>query len=165
MEPLSLSSLTEWDWFIAIVCVGSIALGLMRGMVRTVFGLAAWAVALLGTPLMAPAAMEASAMQHQPWVVFALLFIVLFVAVRVSGTLIARALGRLGLGGADRGLGALIGAARAAVLIVLVVVLARAFDFHRTPAWRESLSQPLLDAIVLWVEPYLPSRAGGVRRT
>lgn len=165
MESFALSSLTEWDWFVAIVCTGSILLGLLRGMVRTVFGLAAWVVALLGTPLLAPAAMQASAMQQQPWVVFVLLFIALFVAVRVSGALVAGALGKLGLGGADRGLGALVGAARAAVLIVLVVVIARAFDFHRAPAWREALSRPLLDAIVLWAEPYLPSRASGIRRT
>jgi len=165
MAEFNLSSLTGWDWFIVIVSVGSILLGLLRGMVRTVFGLAAWVVALLGTPLVAPAAVEVSAMQQQPWVVFVLLFIALFVVVRLAGGLLARVLGKLGLGGADRGLGALLGAARALVLIALIAVLARAFDLHRSSDWREAVSRPLLDAIVHWAEPYLPARVSGVRRT
>lgn len=166
MSQFSLTSLTGWDWFIVIVSVASILLGLVRGIVRTVFGLAAWVVALVGTPLLAPAAVEASAMHQQPWVVFVVLFIALFVVVRFAGVLLARVLGKLGLGGADRSLGALLGAARALVLIALAVVLARSFDLHRSPEWRQAVSRPLLDAIVQWAEPYLPpSRASGVRRT
>jgi len=165
MAQFSLSSLTGWDWFIVIVSVASILLGLMRGMVRTVFGLAAWVIALLGTPLLAPAAVEVSAMQQQPWVVFVLLFVLLFVVVRFAGVLLARVLGKLGLTGADRSLGALLGAARALVLIALVVVFARSFDLHRSPEWRLAVSRPLLDAIVHWAEPYLPTRVSGVRRT
>ena len=165
MGEIALSSLTSWDWFILIVAVLSILLGVLRGMVRTVFGLAAWVIALLGTPLAAPAAVEASAMQAQPWVVFVVLFIALFVVVRLSGALFARVVGKLGLGGADRLFGALLGGVRALALIALVVVVARSFDLHKGAAWRTALSRPLLDAIVLWVEPYLPSRVSGVRQT
>ncbi len=165
MTDISLSSLTGWDWFILIVAAGSILLGILRGLVRTVFGLAAWVIALLGTPLAAPAAVQASAMEQQPWVVFVLLFIALFVVVRLSGALLARAIGKLGLGGADRSLGALLGGVRALALIALVAVVARSFDLHKGAAWRTALSRPLLDAIVLWAEPYLPSRVSGVRQT
>ncbi len=73
--------------------------------------------------------------------------------------------GKLGLGGADRGLGAMLGAARALVLIALVVVAARALDLHRGPAWNRSVARPLLDAIVQLAEPYLPTRVTGVRET
>lgn len=165
MTDISLSSLTGWDWFILIVAAGSILLGILRGLVRTVFGLAAWVIALLGTPLAAPAAVQASAMEQQPWVVFVLLFLALFVVVRLSGALLARAIGKLGLGGADRSLGALLGGVRALALIALVAVVARSFDLHKGAAWRTALSRPLLDAIVLWAEPYLPSRVSGVRQT
>jgi membrane protein required for colicin V production len=165
MGEITLSSLNGWDWFIVIVFAGSVLLGLLRGLVRTVFGLAAWVIALLGTPLAAPAAVQVSAMQQQPWVVFVLLFIALFVVVRVTGALLARAIGKLGLGGADRGLGALLGGVRALALIALVVVVARSFDLNKGAAWRTALSRPLLDAIVFWVEPYLPSRVSGLRQT
>ncbi len=165
MGDLSISALTGWDWFIAIVTVLSVALGLLRGMVRTVFGLAAWAVALLGTPIAAPAAVQITSMQAQPWVVFIVLFIALFVFVRMFGALIGRLLGKLGLGPADRGMGALLGAVRAVLLIALVAVVARSFDLHKGPAWRAALSRPLLDAIVLWIDPYLPSRVSGIRQT
>lgn len=165
MTEFSISTMTSWDWFIAIVALFSIVLGTLRGMVRTVFGLAAWAVALLGTPIAAPAAVEVTAMQTQPWVVFVVLFIALFVVVRMVGALLARLLGKLGLGFADRGLGAVLGAVRAVLVVALVVIGARALDMHGGPAWRASHSRPLLDTIVLWVEPYLPSRVSGIRQT
>jgi len=165
MGDITLSSLTAWDWFILIVAIFSVLLGALRGLVRTVFGLAAWVIALLGTPLAAPAVIEASAMQHQPWVVFVVLFIALFLVVRLSGGLIARAVGKLGLGGADRLLGSLLGGVRALALIALVVVVARSFDLHQGVAWRTAISRPLLDAIVVWAEPYLPSRVSGIRQT
>jgi hypothetical protein len=43
--------------------------------------------------------------------------------------------------------------------------VARSFDLHQGAAWRTAISRPLLDAIVDWVEPYLPGRVSGVRQT
>lgn len=162
---MGLSSLTGWDWFVALVCLLSVMMGLWRGMVRTVFGLAAWIVALLGTPLFGPRLVETAGLQAHPWVVFTLVFVALLVGVRVLGSLLARALGTVGLGGADRGLGAALGAARALVVITLAVAGARALDLHEGDAWRASLSRPLLDRLVLWIEPYLPQRISGIRET
>ena len=162
---MGFSALTGWDWFVALVCLLSVMLGLWRGMVRTVFGLAAWIVALLGTPLFGARLIEMAGLQAHPWVVFTVLFVALLVGVRWLGSLLARALGTIGLGGADRGLGAALGAARALVVITLVVAGARALELHHTEAWRASLSRPLLDRLVLWIEPYLPQRISGIRET
>jgi membrane protein required for colicin V production len=164
METFQLSSLTAWDWFILLVLVLSVLLGIFRGMIRTVFGLAAWAVALFGTPMVAPATVQLSKMQQQPWVIYVLLFIFLFVLVRVSGALVARGLGKIGLGGVDRLFGGVIGVARALLLVAVVVVVARMFDMHRHPSWKNSLSRPLLDAIVQAAEPYLSVRPAGLRK-
>lgn len=160
-----MSSLTGWDWFVVLVMLGSIAVGLWRGLIRTVFGLGAWVVGLVGAPLAAPAAIEATGMQAHPWVVLVVMFVALFVTIRLMGSMVARLLGKIGLGGADRGLGALLGAARAVLLLLVVAVAARALKLDETASWREAHSRPLLDALVHLAEPYLPQRIGGVRET
>ncbi|MEK9719778.1 MAG: CvpA family protein [Quisquiliibacterium sp.] len=164
-SSLQLSSLTLWDWFVLILTLLSVMLGAYRGMVRTVFGLAAWAVALLGTPMAGPAAAQLTGMQQQPWVVFVVLFLVLFLVIRLSGVLVAKALGKIGLGGLDRVLGAVLGFARALVLVAVVVVVARLFDMHKAPEWRNSVCRPLLDTIAQLTEPYMRAKAPANRKS
>ena len=161
----ALSTLTGWDWIVILVMLGSVVAGLWRGLVRTVFGFAAWVVALVGAPLAAPAAIDATGMQAHPWVVLALLFLAFFVVVKLMGSLLARLLGKIGLGGADRGLGALLGAARAVLLLLLVAVAARAMKLDESASWRDAHARPLLDALVRLAEPYLPQRISGIRET
>jgi membrane protein required for colicin V production len=165
MTGLSLDALTGWDWFVLVVFLLSISLGIWRGLVRTVFGLAAWVVALIGAPLFAPPVVEATRMEAHPWVVIVLLFVAILVAVKLLGGLVARLLGKVGLGGADRGLGGALGAARALLLILLAAVAARMLEMDQTSAWRNALSRPLLEALVQWVEPHLPQRQGNFRQT
>ncbi len=165
MAESTLSMLTGWDWFVAIVFLLSVMLGLLRGLVRQVFGLAAWVAGVLGAPLLAPAAIEATGMHAQAWVVLVLLFIALFIVVRLLGFLLAKGLGRVGLGGADRGLGAALGAARAALLILIAAVAASSLGLDQTPAWRDARSRPLLEGLVDWVQPYLPQQPSVIRET
>lgn len=165
MDGVSLSSLTGWDWFVLLVAVLSVAGGLWRGMIRTVFGIGAWVVALVGAPLAAPVVIDATGMQSQPWVVLVALFVVLLVVVKIVGNLIARAIGKAGLGGADRAFGAVLGVARALLILLVVAVAAHALKLDQSPSWRASLSRPLLDAMVDWAAPYLPQRIGGIRQT
>jgi membrane protein required for colicin V production len=162
---MALHVLTGWDWFVLVVGVVSIALGLWRGMVRTLFGLAAWVAALVGTPLLAPMVIEALEMEGHPFAVFFALFVVTLVTVKVLGAAIAHGVGAIGLGAADRGLGGALGAARALLVITLVVAGARALDLDQTAAWRTAYSRPLLDTLVHFVEPYLPERISGIRET
>ena len=165
MTGLSLSSFTAWDWFVLIVFLLSMALGIWRGLVRTVFGLAAWIAALIGAPMFSPPVIEATRMEAQPWVVIVLLFVAILVAVKLLGALTASLLGKIGLGGADRGLGGALGAARALLLILVAAVAARSLELDQTSAWRDALSRPLLEALVGWVEPHLPQRGGDFRQT
>ena len=165
MTGLSLSSFTAWDWFVLIVFLLSIVLGIWRGLVRTVFGLAAWIAALIGAPMFSPPVIEATRMEAQPWVVIVLLFVAILVAVKLLGALTASLLGKIGLGGADRGLGGALGAARALLLILVAAVAARSLELDQTSAWRDALSRPLLEALVGWVEPHLPQRGGDFRQT
>ena len=160
-----LDAITCWDWFVAIVVVLSVGFGLMRGLVRTVFALAAWGVGLLGVPLISPYALRMlpDAVPHP--VVYFLVFLVLFVAVRMLGSLAARGLRGLGLGGADRLLGAALGTLRAAIVILLAALGTHLAGYSKHPSWTQALSRPLLDGLVQRAEPFLPERLSGVRKT
>jgi membrane protein required for colicin V production len=160
-----LDAISGWDWFVAVVVLLSVGVGVVRGLVRTVFALAAWVVALLGVPLAGPPldrALPEAVPQAVAWLA---VFLLLFVAVRMLGSLAAKALHGIGLGGADRLLGAMLGVARAAIIVLVVAVGAHLAGFSKHPAWKQAVSRPLLDALVLWAEPFLPERVSGMRRT
>lgn len=142
-----MDGLTGWDWFVLLVLAVSVLLGLVRGLVRTVFALAAWLVAILGTPLLGPDAVAAVGLVRHPWVVYVVLFLLLFVGVRLLGNLIARGVRAVGLSGADRGLGALLGVARALVVMTLAAVVARETGFTDSESWQLARSRPLLEQL------------------
>ncbi|HMS81006.1 MAG TPA: CvpA family protein [Burkholderiaceae bacterium] len=160
-----LDAVTGWDWFVGIVLLLSVGIGVMRGLVRTVFALAAWVVALLAVPLAGPPLARALPDVVPNAVSYLAVFLLLFVAVRTLGALAAKALRGIGLGGADRLLGAALGVVRAAILILVVAVGAHLAGYSKHPAWKQAQSRPLLDALVQWAEPFLPERLSGVRRT
>lgn len=159
-----LDAITGWDWFVLIVALLSIGLGVLRGLVRTVFALAAWVVALLGVPLASPWLIRVMPDAVPNAVGYVVVFVLLFAAVRALGALAVRALHGVGLGGADRALGAVLGVARALLVVLVVAVVAHLMGQSRQPAWQQAQVRPLLDAMVAWAEPFLPERLTGVRR-
>jgi membrane protein required for colicin V production len=162
---MMLDAVSGWDWFVGIVLVLSVAIGVVRGLVRTVFALGAWVIALLGVPIAGPPLDRALPEAVPQMVAWLIVFLLLFVAVRMLGALAARALHGIGLGGADRLLGAVVGVARAVLVVLVVAVGAHLAGFSKQPAWKQAMSRPLLDALVQWAEPFLPERVSGVRRT
>ncbi len=155
---MELGALTGWDYLLLLVSGFSIVLGLLRGVIRTVFALAAWVVALLGTPQFGPIAVEMAGFEEQAWVILALTFVALFAAVRLIGTLVGKAVAGVGLSGLDRVAGAAFGVVRALVIVALIVAAARLTGMDQGPAWQEARSRPLLDWIAVMIDPYLPAR-------
>jgi membrane protein required for colicin V production len=92
------------------------------------------------------------------------LFILIFVAVRVLGGLVARALSWVGLGSLDRLLGALFGTARALVILAVLVAAAVVSGMNQSEAWQSSVSRPLLDELAARVDPWLPKPFTGLRK-
>ena len=162
---MSVPTLTGWDWFVLLSIGLSTGYGLITGLARTIFGLASWIAALIGTPLLAPSLIAATGWGEYGIGVWVVLFIGLFLMVRMVGSALAKGLKASGLGGVDRVTGGLFGLARAAVLIVLVVAAARMLGADRQAGWRNAFSRPLLDALVHQIEPYLPQRVSGIRTT
>ncbi len=160
-----MSLLTGWDWFVGVVALLSIGIGLIRGFVRTVFALAGWLAAAIATPILSPILVAMIGMQDNPWVIYVLVFVGVLLLIRLTGGMLARALGRAGLGGADRAMGALLGAARALLLIGLAAIAAKVAGLSETVAWKDALCRPMLDGIVQWAQPYLPEKLSGIRKT
>ncbi len=156
---MSVAQFTGWDYFVAATLLISVALGALRGLVRTVFALAAWVVALVGAPLATPALVAFTGWSLPPLFIGVLVFFLLLVAVRLLGSLLARALSRVGLGLADRTLGSALGALRALVIVTIVALVGRQLGADREAAWQQAQSRPLLDVLVSWVDPWLPTRA------
>jgi membrane protein required for colicin V production len=161
----AIDGLTGWDWFVGGVFLVSVGFGLLRGLVRTVFALAAWIVALVGMPIAGWHVLARLGEQVPAWVVYGGSFLALFVLVRLAGGLLARGLRGVGLGGADRFLGGVLGLARAALVVLLAAAGAHLAGLSDEPAWQQARSRPLLEAMVEWVQPWLPEDQSGIRRT
>ncbi len=155
---MDFGSLTGWDYLLVLIVGISVLIGLIRGMIRTVFALGAWVIALIGAPQLAPLAIQYTGFQDKSWVMVVLVFLVLFVLVRLLGALLAKAVNGIGLGGADRLAGGMLGVLRALVLVALLVAVARFAGFDKDQSWQQARSRPLLDWIAEVIDPYLSAR-------
>lgn len=141
----------------------SLLLGLWRGVIREIFSLAGWIAAILGAMTFAgeaaaalPAGMGSPVVRSA--VAFAVIFVVVLLALSVAGLFLSRAFRAAGLGLADRVLGAVFGFARGALILFLVVLAAAFTPLPAEPLWRESSLTPAIEAAVLAAKPWLPPR-------
>ena len=132
MHASVLSTLSAFDWFLAILIAASVLGALRRGFIRTVFSLvgvlaglllAGWNYLALARHLSPPIANFAAAQ--------GVAFLVILVAVALAASLLAglmrRAVALVGLGLVDRLLGALFGLARGVLAASAVVMALTAF--------------------------------------
>lgn len=155
-----LHALTSWDWFVVAILVISGGFGVVRGLVRTVFALGAWLAALLLTPPAVPRLLAATGWDIAPLLAGAVIFLLVFITVRLCGSLLARMLSRAGLRPVDRVLGLALGALRALVIITVVAVAGHQLGADRQAAWQQALSRPLLETLVTWVASWFPVHPG-----
>jgi membrane protein required for colicin V production len=156
--------LTNWDWFVLVMLLFSVGFGVWRGMIRTVFALLGWLAALFGTPLLIPVVAEYVKVENT-WLLAIPVFLVILIVVRLVGGVVSASMGKAGLGGVDRLLGALIGIARAAIVIGVFAVVAKQFSWNEHAAWKLAATRPMLDAMIFWIEPLLPERFSGIQKT
>jgi membrane protein required for colicin V production len=151
------------DLGVLLVLAVSALLGLSRGLVRELLGLASWIVAGYGAyrfgPELIPMAREAIG---NPDLADAAAYIGTFVVFLIILSLLANLIGRLvrvsALGGLDRTLGLVFGALRGdAILIAAYIPLALALPPERWPeAALRSWSIPLIYEGAVWVAAHIP---------
>mgnify|MGYP001085871361 CR=1 FL=1 len=152
--------MTAIDWIALAILAGSLIMGLMRGFVREAFSLAAWIVAFLAARAFSPAVAAVIPGIGQEGLRQAAAIVLIFIGVLILAHVLAAMLSGLlklaGLGGFDRGLGMLFGAARAAVLLVLLTLVAGLTALPRSEAWQASLVHGPLEIVAHRVIPWLP---------
>jgi membrane protein required for colicin V production len=158
--------MTWLDYAVAGVCAVSVAVGVWRGLVRETISLAGWVIAFLAANLFAaPLALLVPEAIPTPELRTLAAFAAIFVATLVVASLLALVLSRLtraiGLGGLDRALGALFGAARALLVLGAFALLAGLTSLPREPAWKNSFVGPWLGAGALAARPWLPPAFAG----
>jgi len=149
--------LTSWDWFIITVALISTGFGLWRGMIRTVFGLAAWILGIVGAPLVGMSIGEQFGISGMPmWVLYIFAFLLTFMLVRLVGVLFLKGAHSVGLAGVDRLLGGALGVARAGLVILVVAVIAHRLGYSQAAAWQGAAARPLLEGMIEAAQPWLP---------
>ena len=150
------------DLIVLLVLVLTVVRGLMRGMVDTLFSLAAWILAfVLGkwgavvvAPLL-PMGIENPGIRY--FAGFAVVFLVVLIGVLLLGHALAAVVKAVGLGGADKVLGGVLGLAKGLVILVGLTLAAGLTSLPRTDFWKQAWVSGSLQAMALRVLPLVPA--------
>lgn len=153
--------MTWLDYAVLGVLGVSIVWGLWRGLVREVISIAGWVIAFLASNLFAgPLAEHVPQAVPTPQLRVLLAYLGVFLATlavcALVGLLLSRVVKAAGLGGLDRGLGALFGTARGLLVVLAAALLAGLTSMPRQPYWRHSLSGLPMAHAALLLKPWLP---------
>ena len=155
--------MTALDIIVLLIIGVTAVRGLMRGMVDTLFSLAAWFLAfmagkwgaLIVAPML-PASLDSPNLRY--FVAFALVFLVVLVGVLLLGHMIASMLRAVGLGGADKALGGVVGLLKGGMIVMGFTLAAGLTSLPRTQLWQSAALSNSLEAAALHVLPLLPAK-------
>jgi membrane protein required for colicin V production len=151
-----------WIDYAALAIIGiSVLLSVIHGLVRELMALASWIVAFMVAQVYsADVAPVLPAAISNPSLRLLAAFLGLFLTVLLVMTLLAILISKLikgvGLGLADRALGAVFGLVRGLAFVVTVVLLAGLTELPRQQAWRQAISSGPLVALANVVKVWLP---------
>jgi membrane protein required for colicin V production len=153
--------MTWLDYAVAGVFAVSLLLGAWRGLVRELISILGWVIAFLAANLLAgplgPAMPQAiPSPELRVAAAFVAVFVVSLIVTSLAGLVLSKIVKAVGLGGLDRLLGAVFGAARALLIVLAAAVLAGLTSAPRQPYWKDSASGPLLVRVVGALKPLLP---------
>ena len=148
---------------IGIICVSAV-ISLVRGFVREALSLAAWVLAFwVGWSFFRELA------AHLDWlsvpsvrlgIAFAILFVVTLIVGGLVNYLVGQLVDKTGLGGTDRLIGMVFGAARGALLVAVLVLLAGLTPLPDDPWWKQSQLISYFQELVIWLKSLLPADIG-----
>ena len=135
--------MTGFDYIVLAVLGVSALLGMMRGLVKEVLSLLAFAVAILAAVWWGGAVANALSTYISNAVLragagYGAVFITVLLLVGLLNVTLAGLLQRTGLTPADHGLGAVFGLARGALIVCVLVALAGYTELPQEPWWQEA---------------------------
>lgn len=145
------------DYLIPGIIAVSALLSLMRGFVREAMSLTGWLVATwvalhFSQPLAEAFLTGISAPSLRVAVAFVILFVVVLVLSSVVNRLAHQLVKRTGLTGTDRMIGMIFGAARGAVVVAVLVLLAGLTSMPQDPWWQESITIVYFQDLAEWLQ-------------
>ena len=154
--------MSVFDLIVLLVLVLTVVRGLMRGMVDTLFSLAAWILAfvlgkwgaLMVAPLL-PIGIENPGIRY--FAGFAVVFLVVLIGVLLLGHALASLVKAVGLGGVDKVLGGALGLAKGLVILVGLTLAAGLTSLPRTEFWKQAWVSGSLQAMAQRALPMVPA--------
>ena len=154
-----MSALNWADWTIVAMLAVSCLISLMRGFVKEALSLLVWLLASF-VAITFHERLEAVLAQwiKTPSIRSLLAFAALFIVTLIIGSIVTRLLHSLveasGLGGLDRLLGMVFGAARGILIVLALIILApMALPVKQDGWWQQSKLIPHFTALEGWAEP------------
>ncbi|MES2125831.1 MAG: CvpA family protein [Pseudomonadota bacterium] len=153
--------MTIFDYLVLFVLAASVVIGLMRGLVKEVLALVGWVVAfVIANAYAAEFSNLMLDLITSDVLRMVVSFVALFIGVRVliglATLMIELLLKASGLGLIDRGLGAVFGLARGALMVVAAVMVASMTSMPQQPFWKDAVLSPVAESGVHLVKPFLP---------
>lgn len=140
----------------------SVLLGAWRGLVFELLSVLSWIVAFVlaqwfahDTAARMPLAGASEPIRHAAG--FVLVFVMAVLAGGLVAALLKRFVGAIGLRPADRMLGALFGAVRGVLLLLVLAIAMAMTPLGSASDWRESQGARGLDVLIRGLKPALPS--------
>jgi membrane protein required for colicin V production len=154
-----------WIDYVILGVIGlSTIISLVRGFVREALSLVVWVFAFWVAWTFFRELAGHLGVFSVPSVRLGVAFAILFIATLIVGALVNYLIGQLvdktGLSGTDRLIGMLFGAARGALLIAVLVLLAGLTPFPEDPWWQESRLLGHFQELATWLKGLLPEDIG-----
>ncbi len=145
---------------ISIIALSAI-ISLIRGFVQEAVSLATWIAAfVLAWFFFRPLSVELESWIDVPSIRLGVAYGIILLVVLVIGALVNQFMKKLvdstGLSGTDRLIGIFFGAARGAVVVAILILLAGLTPFPQDPWWAESRLIPHFQEMAVWLKGYLP---------
>lgn len=149
------------DYVIIGITIISVGVAVVRGFVKEVLSLANWAFAFwvaitflptgeswLSNYIATPSVLTFSA--------FFLLFIISLILGTILSGIVIKFMEKVGLGNTDHLLGVVFGFVRAAAIIAVLILAARATPLPNDDWWKASTLRGHFEPLAQWVHGYLP---------
>jgi membrane protein required for colicin V production len=148
--------MTAADVLIAVVLLGSILIGVLRGFIREAVSLAFWILAIWGSwrlgPMVEPHLGGLLADPSiAPWVGRLVVLVLVLLVGWVVGMLLSYFTRALGLGPLDRVIGLFFGAARGMVLVGLLIIGGELLHMNQEEWWSRSKLIPYGETLGDWL--------------
>lgn len=157
--------MTGFDFVVLAILLASMVVSMMRGLVREVLSLLAFAAAFVSAVWWGPWGYEALTPYIETGLLrMAVAYLGIFIGVLLIVGTINLALSTLirstGLAPADRGLGAMFGLARGLLIILILVVAAGYTPLPAEAWWRTAMFSSLSEQAVVGLKRQLPPEVG-----